>query len=358
MLSGSQLIKEADKLGQKLIVTGLKSVNIDNSEETLQEFARIKRNYKEVSCKERIARHDSRMQGNFNPERRSVTVKALTGTSHRYFGQQDKQGTHLRLYEALYLMEINDLVVYYNDVIISIEQAYALFLGTDDAEMTFEQYMAYKNLLQSGFVALKHRKIQEIDTKIDNSQEVEEQKERKTENNDIWDCLRSKIHFLNWKEINSERLDEQISGKFDQTCAYFNGNRPNSSTGSCNFEAPVAKKPKLDIQTEEKIINDAKTILPSNETHEYSSIFSQLDIIEVLEDPNSSKIDFDFDIFLAEEAKKHKISESKPNFYGKVVNFDTKIDYSVIHQLKSQANGTPVMILIVFDNLSISSFIC
>uniref|UniRef100_A0A336MCD1 Angiotensin-converting enzyme n=1 Tax=Culicoides sonorensis TaxID=179676 RepID=A0A336MCD1_CULSO len=363
---GKELIDLSEKVHTKLLATGYKLVEVEKDPVKLQNLLKVQENYKEVSSLERIARLDSRMIGNYDPERNEVIVERLKGSSHRTFGYTDRNGTHLRPYEALYLIEINDLIVYYNEVIVSIEQAYILFLGSESSHMSFEQYSAYKTLLQSGLIVMKHTKMYQNEINHHgNHSKSDVSNVNFTKKEKIFDYLRSKVHFLNWDQIKCNEIDDDLERKFNETCHAIKG--PYSGSSDC--EGPPIKKLKLDSVVLAQQNNSNKTFLDSNEKYGYEKIFSQLDVIEtmklneteILENFSEEDLKFDFDIFNAEDAKKQKLSHSnicKPNYYGKVIKFDSPIEYSLINALKRLAEPIPVMFIIVYDNLSISSFIC
>uniref|UniRef100_A0A336KF21 Angiotensin-converting enzyme n=1 Tax=Culicoides sonorensis TaxID=179676 RepID=A0A336KF21_CULSO len=362
---GKELIDLSEKVHTKLLATGYKLVEVEKDPVKLQNLLKVQENYKEVSSLERIARLDSRMIGNYDPERDEVIVERLKGSSHRTFGYTDRNGTHLRPYEALYLIEINDLIVYYNEVIVSIEQAYILFLGSDSSHMSFEQYSAYKTLLQSGLIVMKHTKMYQNEINQGNQSKSDVSNANFTKKEKIFDYLRSKVHFLNWDQIKCNEIDEELERKFNETCDAIKG--PYSSSNQC--EGPQPKKLKLESVNLPQQNNSNNTFLDSNEKYGYEKIFSELDVIgtvnqnesEIIEMFKEEDLKFDFDIFNAEDAKKQKLSHSnicKPNYYGKVIKFDSPIEYSLINALNRHAEPIPVMLIIVYDNLSISSFIC
>lgn len=196
--------------------------------------------------------------------------------------------------------------------------------------MGFEQYVTYKTLLQSGLVVLKHKKLHSIDaeTEEDNdslSADTSHQSQSLiTRNDQIWDYLRSKVHFLNWKQIRCENtdVDEDIAVKFGQTCT---GIQSKSSV-----EGPQLKKQKFERQPfpERHETGGDTNFLNVNEKYGFEKIFSQLDQIGTVSDEDrqtlisNELLMFDFDIYYAEDAKKRKLSQNNrctPNFYGKVI---------------------------------------
>lgn len=70
----------------------------------------------------------------------------------------------------------NRLIVYWDTVVISLQQAYGLFLGYPES-LTLEQYQVYSILMRAGYYVLKcdsNRKYQAVDSSLERKLSVEE----------------------------------------------------------------------------------------------------------------------------------------------------------------------------------------
>ncbi|XP_013381139.1 tRNA-splicing endonuclease subunit Sen54 [Lingula anatina] len=107
---------------------------------------------REVLQEEKVGRIGALCRGEWKPEERVIELKQ-TGKFFHHMGYAE--GDHLCLYpeEALFLMEVCSLEVYYAGLSLSIQQAYSMFLSES---MTLGEYQTYSYLSRLGYIVMRH----------------------------------------------------------------------------------------------------------------------------------------------------------------------------------------------------------
>ncbi|XP_068631557.1 uncharacterized protein Tsen54 [Battus philenor] len=81
-------------------------------------------------------------------------VTQKSGGHWQYMGHNIKQNLYLYPEEALFLMEVNSLLLKYNDVKVSLQQAYSLLLRD---KTSINQYKVYASLSRLGYKVFRHK---------------------------------------------------------------------------------------------------------------------------------------------------------------------------------------------------------
>ncbi|KAL1403000.1 hypothetical protein pipiens_019559 [Culex pipiens pipiens] len=114
---------------------------------------RLKDEFRLLLAQNRVGKADLYSEGEWQRDRKRVRLRRTAGKWNLYGYMEDKVH-YLDGYEALHLMEMNRLLVYWNSVLVSLEQAYTLFLGYEES-LSLEEYQVYNSLMRAGFYLLK-----------------------------------------------------------------------------------------------------------------------------------------------------------------------------------------------------------
>ncbi|XP_055631032.1 tRNA-splicing endonuclease subunit Sen54 isoform X2 [Toxorhynchites rutilus septentrionalis] len=126
-------------------------------EEELQHsesIQQLKDEFRKILTQQRVGKSKAYSMGDWENDRKRMRITQLVG-KWNLFGYLEDQIYYVDGYEALHLMEMNRLIVYWNSVVVSIEQAYTLFLGYSES-LSLEEYQVYSTLMRSGFHLLKY----------------------------------------------------------------------------------------------------------------------------------------------------------------------------------------------------------
>ncbi|GAB0092552.1 hypothetical protein DMENIID0001_075540 [Sergentomyia squamirostris] len=149
LLGADDLVrKSCETISQ--FTTGLKKNIPDGSDEEVARLNELHNNLFDVLSLERIGAENVRSIGEYCPETDKVLLKKVFGTL-QIFGQTNAAETFLEPHEALYLIEMNRLIVFYNSVVMSLEQAYTIFLNY----ISPEEYFVFASLSKLGYIVKK-----------------------------------------------------------------------------------------------------------------------------------------------------------------------------------------------------------
>uniref|UniRef100_A0A1B0DDJ6 tRNA-splicing endonuclease subunit Sen54 N-terminal domain-containing protein n=1 Tax=Phlebotomus papatasi TaxID=29031 RepID=A0A1B0DDJ6_PHLPP len=110
---------------------------------------------RDILCSERVGTENIRSIGDYNNSIGKIHLRKISG-SLQSFGQTNEMNeTFLETYEALYLLEMNRLIVYYNSVVVSLEQAYEIFLSNKEGDLSLEEYFVFSTLNKVGYILKK-----------------------------------------------------------------------------------------------------------------------------------------------------------------------------------------------------------
>lgn len=251
----------------------------------------------------------------------------------------ENKDLYLKPYEALYLIEINDLLLYFDGIIVSVEQAYALLLGTENHSFEIEKYSAYSWLFRSGYIVQPFQ-LHQAKKDEDLEDEIDEKEQ-------IWDNLSRNLNILNRRSaletVPSIKVVEEFESLRQQ------------------FLSPLMEEPPPSKKRRESLPNtDPVSFLDENDVVGYEKIFKRLRLVEEeTVEPDLKEDLFDFSLYSSEKAGKFARSNpGKPDYYVKIVEINSYLDVNTLQRLVTAAGNVKVMLVIVFDNLSISSYIC
>lgn len=179
MLSGEELvIQGAKKVNSSLPELGLKDIIPNGSwleQKQIQSSLEARRHIVEV---ERIEKCGTLSQADWNDELQLAEVKKNAGGHWQYVGHNIGRQLYLYPEEALYLMEVSCLQLKYNDVTVSIQQAYSLLLKDNNSLI---RYKVYASLSRLGYKVLRHTYVKANDSENDEAEDkIEDSSSEKT----------------------------------------------------------------------------------------------------------------------------------------------------------------------------------
>ncbi|KAK5641368.1 hypothetical protein RI129_009915 [Pyrocoelia pectoralis] len=143
------LIETHKKPLKYLEVISNKSLLSTKSEEELALIDIHLKNIFEASSRDRVERRCVRAVGCWLPVEKLVEVKKVCGLINN-FGFANRNGKYLYPEEAMFLLETNRLEILWNNVPMSIQQAYQVIIDED-----IHKYLLYRKLSLEGFRLLK-----------------------------------------------------------------------------------------------------------------------------------------------------------------------------------------------------------
>ncbi|XP_055612931.1 uncharacterized protein LOC129759485 [Uranotaenia lowii] len=152
-ISGHEML-EHHAANHDLLTQPKRFVNTAEEAVSLGSISELKDSFRRILAQQRINREAGCSEGEWEPEQQRVRIVKAVGKWNVYGYGQDGQH-YLDGYEALHLMEMNRLIVYWNSVPFSIEQAYLLFLG-HATTLSLEEYQVYSRLMRCGYYLLKY----------------------------------------------------------------------------------------------------------------------------------------------------------------------------------------------------------
>lgn len=141
----TSLIETHKNPSKHLEVISNKSLISTNSEAESALIDRHLTNVLDVCSRLRVDRRCARAVGCWRPVERLVEVIKVCGLVNNY-GFANKSGKYLYPEEAMFLLETNRLELLWNDVPMSIQQAYTVLIGDN-----LHQYLVYRKLSLGGF---------------------------------------------------------------------------------------------------------------------------------------------------------------------------------------------------------------
>uniref|UniRef100_G3T7X2 tRNA splicing endonuclease subunit 54 n=1 Tax=Loxodonta africana TaxID=9785 RepID=G3T7X2_LOXAF len=122
----------------------------DGSEAQAEQLRRCREELWQLLAEERVERLGSLVAADWRPEEGFVELQSPAGKFWQTMGfsQQGRQRLHPE--EALYLLECGSIQLFYQDLPLSIQEAYQLLLTEDT--VTFLQYQVFSHLKRLGYV--------------------------------------------------------------------------------------------------------------------------------------------------------------------------------------------------------------
>lgn len=180
---------------------------------------------RDILCSERVGTENIRSIGDYNNSIGKIHLRKISG-SLQSFGQTNNMNeTFLETYEALYLLEMNRLIIYYNSVVVSLEQAYEIFLNNKEGDLSLEEYFVFSTLNKVGYILKKFNPNTINNQEKDNAETTEECTRNKRKNLEIEAGSSKKIksdHSLqsfSQESIVKDLIDESIyEERIEENC--------------------------------------------------------------------------------------------------------------------------------------------
>ncbi|XP_050345872.1 uncharacterized protein LOC126770502 [Nymphalis io] len=158
LLSGHELVaRTTPKIDISLPEIGLKEIIPSGSwleQKQIQAAVEARKHLIEV---ERIEKSGTLSHAVWREELMLAEVTQKVGSYWQYLGHNKGKLLYLKPEEALFLMEINCLHLKYNDVKVSLQQAYSLLLK---GKITLLQYKVYASLSRLGYRIYRHERVE------------------------------------------------------------------------------------------------------------------------------------------------------------------------------------------------------
>lgn len=273
---------------------------------------------------ERIALSNKIIKGVYEPASNRVKVAAFSGKWK--VGYFEDHVNYLKPFEALHQIELGRLEVTFDLVVMSVEQAYAIFLDPSN-DVSFEEYAVYSYLMRTGYFVYDYS-VEGDNLRYENLQKRLKKIEIDKEKEMIWCVLMEKLHLpTTSKLIETEpelyqitkdamtAQSEKITGRRDETVKDLmeTSEGPSQKRELSPIPDDFHKRLKTtnDTPSEENFLDVLKT---ETEYYTHQNIFERFSFIRRAEnfDAEKSKLKFSFDVFLPSTSFKR--SEDIPNY--------------------------------------------
>lgn len=305
-----------------------KSTESDKNEslESLHKLLRLER----VSFDNKIA------HGVYEFNRGRVKLESNIGLKTN-FGYFENQINYLRPHEALFLLEMCKLKITFNDVIMSLEQAYAIFLCCENS-LALEEYVVYSQVMRCGYNVKLYNP--NLSAEIPPGYAVEVSKKDEM----VWKIY-SNSSTEELPDVD-KALHSQIKAEMDANFKQISGRESHDTI------EPPAKKAKVNETESEHLIDILKD---EQSFKKYSELVSKFDFIKRHQvstvDDESVQLNFHFDVFTA----KQSTSEDIPSYRILVVKSEDYFPSNLaLERLKlRQKYATTSLIAVVSESLSV-----
>ncbi|XP_055702306.1 tRNA-splicing endonuclease subunit Sen54 [Phlebotomus papatasi] len=197
LLEAVDLVRKSNEIVSSLC-TGPKKNFPDRTDHEKAILKDLHDKLRDILCSERVGTENIRSIGDYNNSIGKIHLRKISG-SLQSFGQTNEMNeTFLETYEALYLLEMNRLIVYYNSVVVSLEQAYEIFLNNKEGDLSLEEYFVFSTLNKVGYILKKFNPNTIYNQEKDNVDTPE-------------DCTRSKRKNMEIEAGSSKKLKSDLS---------------------------------------------------------------------------------------------------------------------------------------------------
>ncbi|XP_053688070.1 uncharacterized protein LOC128737458 [Sabethes cyaneus] len=347
------------------------------------EIIQLKEEFRQILSQQHVDREDLYSKGEWENDRKRVRILKAQG-KWNVFGYQENKNLYLNGYEALHLMEMNRLIVYWSSVIVSMEQAYMLFLGYPDS-LDLEEYLVYNILMRSGFYLLKYDANREYESDMESGRELDEDQkciwrnlyEMLHQPNPLIDETDSTIDPIKYDEIKRSMLSLRNSIMFQTTPVHSEQSEAKRKradsieTSSLHFEQSKTKRKRassIEVCSEhnEGVINKSNNIFNSklkkfNELfHSFNVIKSTLNDSLADVDREDNQLKFSFDMYTADGSVFRKSRPTPPEHRILVRRSNQSLPTAaeIGHFFQCQPTpSVPILLMLVSDTLSINCFL-
>lgn len=257
--SGAELVESNKRIEDfTLIARGSKSTTEDEIDETeAYKTEQYVENLKDMLNLERVTMSNKISRGIYEQEKNRVKVTVHFGKWN--VGYHEDNVNYLKPYEALQLIEMRRLEVTFDSVIMSIEQAYEIFLNPDN-NVSFEEYLTYSYLVRAGYFVEEHN----FESDSQKFELLSRKQLAKNEDEMIWFVLMEKLNMPVAKElrVNEPEIYENAKKTLANLCEQISGKREHEDSSRLTEDVePAAKrmKPNGDEVEEQNFLDILKT---------------------------------------------------------------------------------------------------
>lgn len=320
--------------GNKL--SSLEECDLDNDENPLE-------NLENLLSLQRVLFKSKISQGIYEQNLNRIKLEVVHEMNT--FGFFVNQVHYLRPYEALYFIEIGKLEVKFDTIVMSLDQAYENFIGSESS-LSLEEYLVYQHLMRSGYILKIHNPHYSQINREKYSVHVTKEQEI------VWKIL---IEQLKLSPTNEE-LPETDKELYHQTKMKMNEDfKKISGRDFDESSEPLLKKQKTNFNEPESSFLDVLKNEPEFFNHQ--EVFNKFNFIRRYCDENEisdSELKFNFDVFVGQ-----KLDET-PSYRIIVVEtknkFPSNLELSRLR--RNQKVEVPVILAVVSESLSINFCIC
>ncbi|XP_076642399.1 tRNA splicing endonuclease subunit 54 [Halictus rubicundus] len=208
---------EYERSAKTLPKTGMKQFEPDDSWLQNMQIEKGLKSRKNLIAVERVDRISQLASAEWLPLQKRARVKKYSGQDWGNYGLEKNCALYLLPEEALFLLETNCLELIWNDVPLSIQQAYELLI--DNVECTLEEYRVYSHLARYGY------RIQRFIYNTDKNMKSEESNNVKRKvivepENGLWKQTNTDNDTGNEKDVND--LENISANDSVETCQNLN----------------------------------------------------------------------------------------------------------------------------------------
>ncbi|XP_037045176.1 uncharacterized protein LOC119080737 [Bradysia coprophila] len=356
-------------------------------DETTDEVVnRLQDDLLKVLCYERVEKSNSRSQAKYNAMTGLIVVTRKLGKWNTY-GYRLNNLDCLRYCEALYLIDTNRLELYYDSVLVSLEQAYVLLLNNQHDDKSHEKYIIFSNLTKAGYIVQPHRgHIQESVGSSCWSREIT------PADKCVWRCLLQNVEQPSSREDMDQEYDDQLYLKIQQNMktieeaikcqqshSFVDLSSNNEADSWQNAITTVKgrnaskRKRKLQATTSKKKTNLGHTTNHFLDvlTHErdvcnFRNIFDEIQVIQLdqthcdnnVDTTIESDVEFDFDLYLARPNFKQS-DPGVPNFRILIFKSNEKPPTRnlIVKAFLKPTVRAPVLVFYINELMRVSAFL-
>ncbi|XP_052873747.1 uncharacterized protein LOC128279065 [Anopheles cruzii] len=330
------------------------------------DLTRMKEQLRNLLAQERVNKTGCISEGVWENDRHRVRLTHVEG-KWQSFGYENATGKYVDCHEALFLMEMNRLMVKWDGIVVSIEQGYSLFLGFPDC-LTLEEYHVYSVLNRTGYYLLRYdpeRKTYQSD----------ESDLPSVEERCVWSILYGMLNQPNPRDsvygTADSKLQERVRrsmlhySKLIRTSCSMNETRNATTSQATNHTyEPVPKKPHLeDSYPLEDQLDGFKAV------ERFRRMFDRFDIIRSMSENENvhsnehptpeTDLQLTFDLFSADAQSFKKTLPPLP--IARILvrrSCQPMPSFKELQQLyQAQPIPSPLMLMLVSDSLTVNCFL-
>ncbi|XP_053665110.1 uncharacterized protein LOC128714260 [Anopheles marshallii] len=366
LLSGADMVKHHTE-SYEVQAQFNRLVSLDELDETRRaDLERMKDQFRRLLSQERVNKSDGNSEGVWENDHRRIRITRVEG-KWQAFGYEDSTGKYVENHEALFLMEMNRLLVRWNGMVMSIEQGYSLLLG-HSGTLTLEEYQVYSILVRASYYVLRYdpsRKYCTVEPDLPNAEE-----------RCVWSYLYATLNQPNPRATvypkEDSKLYESVRRSMQKYCNIIR--KPSSSkqvpsdskdeeSAMASSGEPVFKKQKPETVTLNSENDGFKRI------EQFRRMFDRFDIVQslieedhssdIVESVRESNLQLSFDLFATESQTFKKSLPPVP--IARIIVRRSSQPLPHVSELltlyRQQKTSVPLMLMLVSENLSVHCFL-